>query len=47
MYTPVRVLEFNGLSDIKLDRTTCPEQLGDACEDPNNGDEEGLYDYEL
>lgn len=47
MYTPDRDLEFIGLSDIELDRTTCPYQLGDACEDPNIGDEEGLYDYEL
>ncbi|MEL7143005.1 MAG: leucine-rich repeat domain-containing protein [Cyanobacteria bacterium J06643_4] len=45
MYTPERDLEFIDLSNIALDRTTCPYQLGDACEDPNIGYEEGLRDY--
>lgn len=47
MYTPMRDIELIDLSDIELDRTTCPYQLGDACEDPNIGYEEGLYDYAL
>ncbi|MEL6453960.1 MAG: leucine-rich repeat domain-containing protein [Cyanobacteria bacterium J06623_5] len=42
MYAPPRALEMIDLSNIQLDYTTCPPQLGDACEDPRIGYEEGL-----
>ncbi|MEL6604022.1 MAG: leucine-rich repeat domain-containing protein [Cyanobacteria bacterium J06614_10] len=42
LYAPARALEMIDLSHIQLDRTTCPPQLGDACEDPRIGYEEGL-----
>ncbi|MEL6470591.1 MAG: leucine-rich repeat domain-containing protein [Cyanobacteria bacterium J06623_4] len=42
LYAPPRALEMIDLSHIQLDRTTCPPQLGDACEDPRIGYEEGL-----